>query len=132
MYLNRKLATDYLRQRGIKCGDSRLAHLAVTGDGPEFQYEGKFPIYTEEALDAWIESKLSAPVRSPSEAAAAASSEAAAALRKEQPSESEQNLNPPLGPPTHAGAAAAPTTPRRPGRPRSKPKTVEPDLDACA
>ena len=86
MYLNRKLATEYLRQRGIKCGDSRLAHLAVTGDGPAFQYEGKFPIYTEEALDAWIESRLSAPVRSPSEAVAAA-------LLKEQSSESEQNPN---------------------------------------
>ena len=109
MYLNRKLATEYLRQRGIKCGDSRLAHLAVTGDGPAFQYEGKFPIYTEEALDAWIESRLSAPVRSPSEAVAAA-------LLKEQSSESEQN-------PTAREAqhqAAAPTTPRRPGRPRQK------------
>ena len=113
MYLNRKLATDYLRQRGIKCGDSRLAHLAVTGDGPEFQYEGKFPIYTEEALDAWIESRLSAPVRSPSEAAAA-SSEAAAALRKEQPSESEQNLNPPLSPPTHAPGCSSSDNPKTP------------------
>ena len=30
MYRNRKQATDYIRERGIPCGDSFLAHQAVT------------------------------------------------------------------------------------------------------
>jgi hypothetical protein len=67
-YLNRKQATTYLRERGIPCGDNFLAHQAVDGTGPEFRYSGKHPVYTEAALDEWIEARLSAPVRSPSEA----------------------------------------------------------------
>jgi hypothetical protein len=101
MYRNRKHATAYLRQRGIPCGDAFLAHQAVTGEGPLFRYSGRHPVYTEEDLDAWIESRLSAPVRSPSEAAAAPSSES-----------EEQVSNPPLGPPTRTARhrAAAPAT----------------------
>ena len=69
-YRNRRLATAYLRENGIPCGDNFLAQLAVTGDGPQFRYSGRHPIYTDEDLDSWIESRLSSPVRSPSEAAA--------------------------------------------------------------
>jgi hypothetical protein len=67
-YRNRRQATEYLRANGIPIGRARLAQLAVTGEGPEYQYAGRYPIYTEAALDAWIETRLSAPVRSPSEA----------------------------------------------------------------
>ena len=54
-YRDRRQATAYLRENGIPCGDHFLAHLAVDGTGPEFRYSGRHPIYTEEALDAWVE-----------------------------------------------------------------------------
>src|SRR5258705_12757039 len=88
-YLNRKQATAYIRERGIPCGDNFLAHQAVDGTGPQFRYSGRHPIYVEEDLDAWIEARLTAPVRSPSEAAAALPSKS-----------KEPDFNPPLGPPT--------------------------------
>jgi len=65
-YRNRKQATAYLRDNGIPCGDLTLAHHATAGTGPQFRY----PVYTEDDLDAWIEARLSAPVRSPAEAIA--------------------------------------------------------------
>jgi hypothetical protein len=57
-YRNRKLATVYLRENGIPCGGDLLAQLAVAGEGPPFRYWGRQTIYTEDDLDAWIESKL--------------------------------------------------------------------------
>jgi hypothetical protein len=107
-YLNRKQATSYLREKGIPCGDNFLAHQAVDGTGPQFRYSGRHPIYVEEDLDDWIESRLTAPVRSPTEATLL--------------SENKKPFNPPLGPPTREAKhqTAAPTTPRRPGRPRQK------------
>ena len=44
-----------------------LAKLACIGGGPEMEYAGRFPLYTEAALDAFVRSKLSPPVRSTSE-----------------------------------------------------------------
>jgi len=69
-YRNRKQATAYLRDNGIPCGDLTLAHHATAGTGPQFRYSGRHPVYTEDDLDAWIEARLSAPVRSPAEAIA--------------------------------------------------------------
>jgi hypothetical protein len=66
-YRNRKEATAYLRENGFNCGDFALAQMAVTGEGPQFRYWGSRVVYTEDDLDAWIEARLSAPVRSRSE-----------------------------------------------------------------
>jgi hypothetical protein len=38
--------------------------LATEGKGQQFRYVGKYPLYTEPDLDAWIEAQLSAPVQS--------------------------------------------------------------------
>jgi len=67
-YLNRKQATDWLRDHGRIVGDDFLAREAVLGTGPLFRYSGRQPLYTEEDLAAWLEDGLSAPVRTPSEA----------------------------------------------------------------
>jgi hypothetical protein len=66
--LNRRQASEYLLGRGISRTQSTLAKLATVGGGPEFQKFGRQAVYTEESLDHWLESKLSAPKRSSSEA----------------------------------------------------------------
>ena len=63
-FRTRKEATAYIRGKGIPCGSTRLAKLAVDGSGPQFRYVGKYPLYTEQDLDEWIEARLSAPARS--------------------------------------------------------------------
>ena len=78
-YLTRKQATAYLRENGVTSGDFLLAHLAVTGEGPQFRYWGRH---------AWIESRLSPPVRS---------------RRALEAQLSATDGEPPLGPPTRAG-----------------------------
>jgi hypothetical protein len=57
-YLNRKAATNYLRAKGVPCGNDLLAQLAVAGEGPPFRYFGRQTIYLERDLDEWVESKL--------------------------------------------------------------------------
>jgi hypothetical protein len=44
-----------------------LAKLAVIGGGPPITYLGRIPLYEVDAFDAWVESRLSRPVRSTSE-----------------------------------------------------------------
>jgi hypothetical protein len=63
-YLTRKQATAHIRKKGIPCGIAQVAKLAVEGTGPQFRYAGKYPLYTEQDLDDWIEARLSAPARS--------------------------------------------------------------------
>lgn len=110
-YRNRRQATTYIRENGLPIGDGFLAQQAVTGEGPPFRYSGRHPIYTEEDLDVWMEARLSAPVRSPSEAAAASPSKS-----------EEQDSKLSLGPPARAvrRQATASTTTKSP---RPKPKT---------
>ena len=61
-------ASAYLLKRGIRLKPRTLANLRVSGNGPVFRYVGTKPYYEEEALDAFIDAGLSAPVRSTSEA----------------------------------------------------------------
>jgi hypothetical protein len=100
-YFNRKQARDHIRQKGIPIGDNFLPQQASAGTGPEYQYSGRYPIYREDKLDAWIEARLSAPVRSPLEAGKGRN-------------ESAPIDEPALGPLTR-------TSRRRPGRPRKQP-----------
>jgi len=61
-------ASQYLNEAwGLHYGPRTLAKLACVGGGPEMEYAGRFPLYTEAALDAFARSKLSPPVRSTSE-----------------------------------------------------------------
>lgn len=58
-YLSRQEAAKYLINRGIPCCVATLAGYASRGGSPEFQKFGRKPLYTAEALDKWIESRLS-------------------------------------------------------------------------
>lgn len=63
----RKDAAAYLRNvKGVPCTQGWLAKLAVTGDGPPFRYYGRFPIYDNSDLDAFVESRMSKKVHSTS------------------------------------------------------------------
>ena len=44
-----------------------LAKLAVAGSGPEFRKAGRTPLYPQDGLDAYAQSKMSRRVRSASE-----------------------------------------------------------------
>jgi hypothetical protein len=66
-FLRRKEAAQHLREKFGVGSPATLAKLACLGGGPEMSYLGRFPVYTEESLDSWAQSKLSAPVHSTSE-----------------------------------------------------------------
>lgn len=64
----RQEAAVYLKEiYGIHCAPRTLAKLAVIGGGPEMQYAGRFPLYSEDSLDRYAKKKLSPPVASTSE-----------------------------------------------------------------
>jgi hypothetical protein len=66
--LRRREAAKYVRDSwGVPCAEKTLAKLAVVGGGPVFRRYGSIPLYETEALDEWVLSKLSRPVRSTSE-----------------------------------------------------------------
>jgi len=66
--LTRAEACEYLRSvHGIERKPSTLAAYAVNGGGPAFQKDGRFPLYSTEALDEWVEAQLTPPVTSTSE-----------------------------------------------------------------
>ena len=66
-FLSRREAANHVKERGLPAAESTLAKYATVGGGPEFQKFGHRVFYTEEALDAWITSKLSGFVASTSE-----------------------------------------------------------------
>lgn len=66
-YLRRADAAHYVVDTwGIPCSTRWLAKLAVVGGGPVFRKAGRFPIYDPADLDAWAETRISAPRRSTS------------------------------------------------------------------
>lgn len=66
----RKEAAQYVRDKhGAPCTDKTLTKLASVGGGPVYSLFGNRALYTEEDLDSWVKSKLSAPRRSTGEAA---------------------------------------------------------------
>jgi len=72
VYRRRDDAADYVQKKyGIPCTKQALAKYAVVGGGPEFRKIGRWPVYEDAALDAWVAERLSKPVRSTSELAAA-------------------------------------------------------------
>jgi hypothetical protein len=67
-FLRRKAASKYLHEvHGVDRAASTLAKYAVIGGGPVFQRMGRDPVYTTIALDEWVASKLSGPMRSTSD-----------------------------------------------------------------
>jgi hypothetical protein len=68
--LNRAEAAQYLSETWrIPCSVGTLAKLAVIGSGPEFRKAGRTPLYPQDGLDAYAQSKISRRVRSTSELA---------------------------------------------------------------
>ncbi len=66
-YFQRKEASRYLTEdRGLPTANSYLQKLATVGGGPEYQRYGKYAVYTQAALDAYADSKLSTPRHSTS------------------------------------------------------------------
>ncbi len=56
-YMRRAEAARYLQDRVHAYTAATLAKLATVGGGPQFQRIGRFPVYTADALDAWLASK---------------------------------------------------------------------------
>jgi len=68
--LRRNAASEYLHEvHGLDRAPSTLAKLAVVGGGPIFRRAGRIPLYTQDDLDEWVESKLGPRMHSTSELA---------------------------------------------------------------
>jgi hypothetical protein len=67
--LRRKAVPRHLEEKyGIPLSEKTLAKWACTSsDGPPFCLFGRVPVYPEDELDAWVESRLGPLVRSTSE-----------------------------------------------------------------
>ena len=68
-YRNRRESAAYLTEKGFKTSPKTLQKLASVGGGPEYRLFGNLALYTDAALDAYAERKLSAPRYSTSQAA---------------------------------------------------------------
>lgn len=68
-FLRRKAAAAYLNNKYGFGTDRSLAKMATTGGGPAFRKFSRFALYEPAALDAWAESRISAPRVSTSDAA---------------------------------------------------------------
>jgi hypothetical protein len=60
-YLDRPGAAEYVTARGLRVSKNTLQKLVTTGGGPVYRRFGLRAVYRTADLDAWIESKLSAP-----------------------------------------------------------------------
>lgn len=70
IYLRRHEAARYVREHyGVPCSTQWLAKLVTVGGGPLYCKAGKYPIYTVEDLDTWIQSRVTGLRASSSHAA---------------------------------------------------------------
>jgi len=61
----RRAAAAYVRDKyGVPCSENLLAKEAVAGTGPRFSYYGRYPIYEDPDLDAYVQAKMSPKVHS--------------------------------------------------------------------
>jgi hypothetical protein len=66
-HLRRTQAAKYIKENyGFGTCDT-LAKLACVGGGPKFRKLGRFPVYTIEDLEAWIQSRMTRAVSNTSE-----------------------------------------------------------------
>lgn len=56
-FLDRRRATEKLRERGIKLGDHALEWMAANGRGPRYVVLNRKALYTESDLEAWIQAE---------------------------------------------------------------------------
>ena len=57
--LRRREASAYLAAvHGIRLGPNTLAKLAVTGGGPRYRLDGRYPLYERPELDAFAAARL--------------------------------------------------------------------------
>jgi hypothetical protein len=66
-YFRRKQAGEYLTSKYGHGSARSLAKLATVGGGPTFRKLGRIVVYDPADLDAWVQSRLSAPLRSTSD-----------------------------------------------------------------
>ncbi len=72
-HYRRAHASIYLKDNyGIHAAVGTLAKWASIGGGPPFHYDGRFPIYAQDDLDAWAVERLGKAVRSTSDTPEAA------------------------------------------------------------
>lgn len=62
-YLNRKSATDFIREQGVQMGNTALANLASNGGGPKYAVINGRALYQRDDLLKWIAEQASAPPR---------------------------------------------------------------------
>jgi hypothetical protein len=61
--LSTELASDYLEKvHGVRETPGTFAKKRVTGGGPPFSKWGRFPVYSPQDLDAYVEGRLSEKV----------------------------------------------------------------------
>ena len=68
--LDTEAAAGWLTARGVRRAPSTLRKLRCIGGGPRYRVLNGKPYYIEPDLIAWIEERLSAPLRNSSERAA--------------------------------------------------------------
>lgn len=61
-------ASAYLKEVwGLSYTPRTLAKMACVGGGPPMEYVGRFPLYPQDGLDAWVSAKIGPRVNSTSE-----------------------------------------------------------------
>jgi hypothetical protein len=68
--LDTAAASHWLSARGIRRSPATLRKLRCIGGGPTYRLLNGKPYYTDLDLGAWVEERLSAPLRNSSENAA--------------------------------------------------------------
>lgn len=67
-WMRRDVAARYLLEvHGVRRAPATLAKLACVGGGPKFRKDGRWPLYSQQALDEWATGHLSPEVASTSE-----------------------------------------------------------------
>jgi hypothetical protein len=62
VFITRRFAAKYVRDTyGVRCSEKWLAKLAVTGGGPRYWKDGRAVLYRRDALDAWVDGRISGP-----------------------------------------------------------------------
>lgn len=61
-YLSRDESREYLATLGIKVGKKGLCEHASQGSGPKYAIINGRAMYTQEALDTWIDEQVARPV----------------------------------------------------------------------
>ena len=61
IFLSRKQASEYLRNRGLPVAVATLAKYVTVGGGPQYRKFGRMVRYTKDDLITWVARRLSGP-----------------------------------------------------------------------